>query len=92
MVVTALSTIAAWSCIVYGVFFRKDSRPSLGALVLILYAATDVAIFLFDHMHGLLANWPYTLFTGMLMMGAAIVAHVVWLARNRHERLRRRTA
>lgn len=83
---SALSTVVAWSCIVYGVFFRRDLRPGLGALVLILYAATDVAIYLFNYVRGFLQNWPFANLAGMLMLTAAIVAHVVWLAR--HRRLR----
>src|SRR5207248_2851551 len=80
------SAIVAWGCILYGVFFRRGLEPGLPHLVLILYATTDVATYLFSYLEGFVKNWPFVRLGNMLLLLACIVAHVVWLAR--HRRLR----
>ena len=80
------SMIASWACIAYGVFFRRDLAPGLPHLILIFYASTDVATYLFSLLEGFVKNWPIIRIANMLLLVACIATHIAWLAR--HRRLR----
>lgn len=77
------SAVAAWACILYGMFVRRDLDPGLPHLVLILYATTDVGTYLFSYLEGFAENWPFVRLANLFLLLACIVAHVVWLARHR---------
>src|SRR5262249_55026376 len=75
--------VGSWGCILWGIFRSSDLAPGISHLVLILYAATDVVLNLVPYARGFGADWPLVQIANLLLLAACIVAHVLWLARQR---------
>ena len=72
---------ASWALILHGVLRRKDLDPGLAHLVLILYAGTDIVLYLVPLKDHYLEHWPLVRLANHLLLIVCCVAHVWWLVR-----------
>jgi hypothetical protein len=76
-----ITLLASWGCIAWGILRRRSFEPRLTHLTLILFATTDVALFLVPYARGLVANWPLVQLATVLMLASCCAVHLWWLRR-----------
>lgn len=77
------SPCVSWAIIVYGLLRRREIRPTLAHLVLIVFATTDFVAAAFPLVGGDLAQWPLVRLVSLIGLLTIDAAHVVWLSRRR---------
>jgi len=79
------TTVLVWGIVVYAVLRRRDVRPNLAHLVLVLYAATDAVAICFPLLKWRIDEWRVVAVSQLVCVTASIVAHLVFLFRARTE-------
>jgi len=79
------TTALVWGMIVYAALRRRDLRPHLAHLVLVLYAATDAVAICFPLLKWRIDEWRVVVVSQVFCITTAIIAHVVFLFRARSQ-------
>jgi len=77
------TTALVWGIIVYAALRRRDLRPNLSHLALVLYAAADAVTICFPLLHWRVEQWRIVTVGSFVCVTASIVAHLVFLFRAR---------
>jgi hypothetical protein len=73
----------AWGCILHGLLLRRELRPGLAHLVLMLYAGTEVTQLLVPMARDFFAHWHVIGQANVVLFTLSAIAHLWWLARSR---------
>jgi hypothetical protein len=66
----------AWGTILFAMFRRRELRPGLAHLVLIIYAAADLVVGAFPFLHGFVGRWQDARVVTILMYSVCVLLHV----------------
>jgi len=79
------TTVIAWVVILAAVSRRRELRPTLSHLALVLYAAGDAVAICFPLLHWRVDEWRIVMVGYLICLTTSIVAHLVFLFSARTE-------
>lgn len=72
----------SWTMILFAMFRRRELRPRLAHLVVIMYATSDLMLGAFPFLHGVLGSWQDVRLITLLSLSLCVLFHVNELVRS----------